>query len=291
MSPPLFKLVKVSGSDAQSFLQGQLTQDVNALAEKPSLQAAWCNPKGRVIAVMRMLSADGAIGLVVPGSIAERVVERLKVYRLRAKVDIELAGSEWSGFAVSAAEDLGALGDHDLLPAAECNAAKSARGLVTVETGASPRCVEVYGPASAMKESGLTFLQPLADVEWQLALINAGIPFIVAETTEKYTPHMLNLDCLGAISFRKGCYMGQEVVARTEHLGRSKRRLAHYRIDDTATVGAKLRHENREVGDVVSSTGNDFLAVVPLELHGERLSINGKQASPVALPYSLQPAG
>jgi len=285
---PLFSLIKITGSDAGTFLQGQLTQDIRALGETPSLPAAWCNPKGRVIAVMRAVKADGATGLVVPDSLAESIVQRLELFRLRAKVETGMAGGEWSAVAVAAADDLAALAALDLLPEAARNSARTAQGIVTVDIGASPRCIEVYGPASALERRGLVFQNPLSAEQWQLSLINGGIPLILAATSEKYTPHMLNLDYLGAISFSKGCYTGQEVVARTEHLGRSKRRLMHFRTDGPAVaVGDKLRHEEREVGEVVSSIGNDLLAVVPVELHEQTLSIAGARAAPVALPYSV----
>jgi hypothetical protein len=141
-----------------------------------------------------------------------------------------------------------------------------------------------------MQAAGLSFHRPLSDTEWKLALIQAGIPTIEAATTEKYTPHMLNLDCLGAISFSKGCYTGQEVVARTEHLGRSKRRLMHFRVDAPGVAaGDRLSHDGRDVGEVVNEAGQHLLAVVPVELHGEELSIHGRRASPVPLPYAIPP--
>jgi hypothetical protein len=290
----LFNLLNVAGSDARSFLQGQLTQDVYKLDDTPSLLTAWCNPKGRVVAVMRMLDGrgrDDEIGLVVPAALAESVIKRLLTYRFRASVDFKLAGSEWQAIAVSAKDDLAALAALDLLPDDERNAARRARNLIAIDTGATPRSIEVYGTLLAMQECGLTVRQPLTDDEWQLALINAGIPLIQAATSEKFTPHMLNLDCLGAISFNKGCYTGQEVVARTQHLGHSKRRLMHFESESArAAVGDKLRHEDRDVGDIVNVIGEQLLAVVPSELHGQTLKVQGRPASPVALPYSLPEA-
>ncbi|MGH8168639.1 MAG: hypothetical protein ACREQ1_15470, partial [Woeseiaceae bacterium] len=107
----LFDIIKVSGSDARLFLQGQLTQDVtrvsNALDAVPSLPAAWCNAKGRVIAVMRMLASDdGEIALVVPAALAEHLAKRLLMYRFRTNVDFAVAGAEWSALAVTAEDDL-----------------------------------------------------------------------------------------------------------------------------------------------------------------------------------------
>lgn len=288
----MFEIVIVSGSDARSFLQGQLTQDVERLRDRPCLLAAWCNPKGRVIAVMRMIDAGGTgneVALAVPPGLAPSLVERFLKFRFRARVDLTIAGDEWTAYAVSEEDDLAALAARNLLPAPAGPAAVRAHGLVAVDHGAPSRCIEVWGPAPAM--SGLGLRQPLSETAWRLSLVHAGVPIIDGANAEKYTPHMLNLDRLGAISFKKGCYTGQEVVARTEHLGKSKRRLMHFRTDaPTAEAGDRLSHNGREVGDVVNVAGQHLLAVVPVALHGEELSVNGRSASPVPLPYELPPA-
>ena len=99
---------------------------------------------------------------------------------------------------------------------------------------------------------------------------------------------MLNLDALGAISFTKGCYTGQEVVARTEHLGKSKRRLMRYEADgDGIAVGDKLSDGERNVGEVVNVAGRSLLAVTPVELHEQSLKADGVTAKPMGLPYTL----
>lgn len=285
----LFQLVNVSGPDAESFLQGQLTQDVKKLSGAGSLLAAWCTPKGRVICVLRLLEADNEIGLVMPRDLAEPVVRRLLMYRLRAKVTAEMAGPDWQSLAVATDEDFSALEALALLPDRICNNSRRARGLVSVDTGADPRAVEVYGRTSDFRKCGLNLRQPMTDAARAHALINAGIPTIVAATSERYTPHMLNLDRVGAVSFNKGCYTGQEIVARTEHRGRSKRRLMHYRIDSSAAtldIGDKVLDGDREVGEIVNTAGSDLLAVVPVELQQRTLTVNGLPASPIELPGS-----
>jgi folate-binding protein YgfZ len=126
----------------------------------------------------------------------------------------------------------------------------------------------------------------ISDDDRKLALIDAGIAIIAKENSEKFTPHMLNLDRLGAISFSKGCYTGQEVVARTEHLGASKRRLMRYRTSsDSAAVGDKLTVDGQNAGEVVNVAGNRLLAVTPVALHENSLSIGDGTATPLGLPY------
>ena len=127
-----------------------------------------------------------------------------------------------------------------------------------------------------------------ADYADPAALILAGVPTIDEQNTEAYTPHMLNLDKLGAISFGKGCYTGQEVVARTENLGKSKRRLMRYEADaDSISVGDKLSDGERNVGEVVNVVGRDLLAVTPVELHAQTLTIDHATVTPQVLPYDL----
>ena len=114
-------------------------------------------------------------------------------------------------------------------------------------------------------------------------LIEIGCPYIGQQQSEQFTPHMLNLDLLGAISMEKGCYPGQEIVARTYYRGKTKRRLHRFESSAQTTPGDKVSDGERDVGDVVNVSGNDLLAVVPVD-HSE-LSINGISLTEVDLPY------
>lgn len=223
----LYKLIKVGGADAASFLQGQLTQDVERLKDAEWLPAAWCNAKGRVFVIFRLRQRAEGFDLLLPASIAERTFQRLGMYRLRAKVSLDMA------------DDL--------------------------------------RTASAAEE-----------IPDEPALIEAGIATIDDRNSEQFTPHMLNLDKLGAISFRKGCYIGQEVVARTENLGKSKRRMMRYRTAAAdLAAGDKVSHDGRNVGEVVNAAATLVLAVTPVELHDTPLSCNGSALKPMGLPYAI----
>ena len=223
----LYKLITTGGQDARDFLQGQLTQDVNLLTAGGSLPAAWCNPKGRVVVTIRLVQIDDDIGLIVPANMADRVVQRLTMYRLRSKVEINEPSDGW----------------RDLVAKDDSN---------------------------------------------PVALICASIPTIDESNTEQFTPHMLNLDKLGYISFSKGCYTGQEVVARTENLGKSKRRLMRYEADKKGIeVGDKLSDGERNVGEVVNVAGRDLLAVTPVELHQQILVSGDLAIIPQDLPYEI----
>ena len=118
--------------------------------------------------------------------------------------------------------------------------------------------------------------------------IAAGQPQIYPETTEAFVAQMLNLDLLGGISFNKGCYTGQEIVARTENLGRSKRRTFRYRCDaPDLQIGDKLQDGAADAGVIVNVCGNDLLAVTAVAAAGRSLQIRGSTAIPQPLPYEV----
>lgn len=223
----LYRLIAIGGPDAASFLQGQLTQDVDRVETDAPLLAAWCNPRGRVIVTMRLVKGAEGIGIILPDNIADSVVQRLTMYRLRASVEFLDRGDDWR---------------------------------------------KIVDPDS---------LDPAF-------LVSRGIPTIDAGNTETHTPHMLNLDKLDAISFDKGCYTGQEVVARTEHRGQSKRRMMRYSANAAGiVVGAKISDGERSVGEVVNVVDHELLAVTPLELHDKVLRSDDAELTPLGLPYDL----
>lgn len=276
----LYQLIEISGSDAEEFLQGQLTQDVSKLDASISLLAAWCNAKGRVITMIRLLALGNSIGLVVPAALIETIVPKLTMYRLRADVSIERAKENWLCIAISNTDELARLDSAGLLPRE--NAACSKQGLIVVDYSGGGRFVEIFGSADAFASAKLTIENAMSDEEHALMKMRAGLAEILPANTEKYTPHMLNLDWLGAISFDKGCYTGQEVVARTQNLGESKRRLKRYRCDaPDIAIGDKLSDGGRDVGTVVNVQGTELLAVTPVALHEQQLIINGSAATPL----------
>jgi len=116
-------------------------------------------------------------------------------------------------------------------------------------------------------------------------LVTNGYPFIGPEQSEEFTPHMLNLDLLDAISLDKGCYTGQEIVARTHYRGKTKRRCLRFESESPVAAGAKVELDGRAVGEVVNAAGNDLLAVVPVDKAEERLVVNGAALEYVPLPY------
>ena len=121
--------------------------------------------------------------------------------------------------------------------------------------------------------------------DWQLDNLRAGIVQIDRSQSEAFTPHMLNLDLLGAVSLDKGCYPGQEIVARTHYRGATKRRMLRFECAVATAPGDKISNAGRDVGEVVNAIGNDLLAVVPVDGGGEGLAVGDNPLRPVLLEY------
>ena len=278
----MYQLLKVSGTDADSFLQGQLTQDISRLLERSALPAAWCTPKGRVVATMKLIRSGDGIDLLLPDSIATTFLQRISIYKLRANVQLDIR-TDWQGIAVNSAADLQRLADHELLPDGGINSCRAGDQQLAVCISAEPVVVEVFAPAEKLQALGIE--ESLSESSWRSTLIKTGAVRISAANSEKYTPHMLSLDLAGAVSFEKGCYTGQEIVARTEHRGKSRRRLARYESESKASTGDELLDGDVAVGTVVNASGQDILAVTPTDTHDKSLTINGTAATRIALPW------
>ncbi len=269
----LYRIILVSGVDAAHFLQGQLTQDIGLVKQSECLPAAWCNAQGRVILTLQILAIGKDYGVVVPEAIAQAAIARLHMYRLRSKVTFQLAETGWQLFATTA-EAMRAVVISD--------------GIWRNDLAASEPTVEIVASTGSAGQSGLASLPRLDEATWKSARIQAGRVDISVANSALHTPHMLNLDLVGAISFSKGCYTGQEIVARTENLGRSKRRTFRYNCEaQDMVIGETLHDGATEAGIIVDVSGNDLLAVVPLAMAGRSLQIRGIEAIPQPLPYEI----
>jgi folate-binding protein YgfZ len=227
----------VSGADARSFLQGQLSADIDALTPARALPASCNSAQGRVQAVLWLTEQADGIALLLPASLTERIAARLRKYVLRSKVKID-------------------------------------------ESPAAPGIVE---PAAYRER------------DWQLAGIRAGLPQVYPETYESFVAQMLNLDLLGGIAFEKGCYTGQEIIARTHFRGAIKRRMFRFGSEGPPPApGTRVLAGEQHAGDVVdaaaTSEGCELLAVVSLAQQDAELELEsdrGVGIKKLPLPYSL----
>jgi hypothetical protein len=282
---PEFSVVAVSGRDARSFLQGQLTNDLLGLERHPGLLAAACNRDGRVLEILRLASRGDAVLIVVRRSLATPLIARMSKSVLRAEVSIE-DGSD----ALVVAGMLVAPSGGSLSPAEAETAG------VTVMVAGSKRLLLAGPPASL--EWVLHGAERASPDDWERACILDGEPTVYPETVGNWIPQMLNLDLLSAVSFTKGCYVGQEIVARTQHLGRIKRRMMRYAgpAGVPCPPGLTLFSGGTRAAEVVTACngphGMDLLAVTDLRYCGDLLGSTPGQAElvPAELPYTIPAA-
>mgnify|MGYP002631535892 CR=1 FL=1 len=226
-------LIAVTGADAAAFLQAQLSNDLHAVTETRSQLSAWCSAKGRALAVMRVYLHSATYYLQLPRDQLEFVLQRLRMYVLRSQVTLTDASPLLVQLGMSGAE-APALLTHTLgtSVSATNNSVTSlslSGATVSVLTlpGVQPRFAVITSPAMAdtLQRQWASAATRIGSDGWSLLDIRAGIPSLCSATQDLFIPQMLNLDLIGALSFSKGCYPGQEIVARTHHLGAVKRRM------------------------------------------------------------------
>ena len=209
--------IRIDGADAAGFLHGQFTTDVTGLASGQTGLSAWCDPKGRVIATFILARLDDTFRLLLPDALKDTFIKRLRMYVMRANVNIVDAGTETE------------------------------------------------------KIPGLpAYLSGMDSDDWETALIRQGIPLLQPETSGRFLPQELNMDHLDAVSFTKGCYPGQEIIARLHYRGQVKRRLCRATTQNKTRLepGTALiaDGEERNIGTVVNSaatdTGQELLIVL-----------------------------
>ncbi|RME33062.1 MAG: folate-binding protein, partial [Gammaproteobacteria bacterium] len=193
----------VSGEDAVAFLHAQLCADVRSLTAGDNCLTAWCAPNGRVLHLVRLIRRDGDCLLALPADQVPALREGLLRYRLRSRVELEPATLKWWGAAGEAPR------------INECARARIAPGLWLLATDGDP-------------PEGQSILAE-ADLPWRRRELEAGIPALPAVLSGEFLPQMLRLDEHGGLSFNKGCYPGQEVIARLHFRGRLKRRWHRFR--------------------------------------------------------------
>lgn len=294
-------LLEVSGEDAVSFLQNQLTNDITKLDANSHQLTAWCNPKGRVIANFRAFMRDDKIFLILAKDLVETVVTKLSRYIMMSKVTITDATDNLVHFGYAgehAERDLSLI--LDKVPTGERETVRIGNLSILRLPGNTPR-FEVFGDVSEAMDLWSKCnvrAAPVSSQAWDFMNILAGRPVVTLASSEAWIPQMLNMTFIDGVDFKKGCYPGQEVVARLNYLGKTKRRmyLAEIQTDQVPPVNASLVNaEGTEVGQVLNAVINpddlvECLAILKIADTDKDMFLESADGAAVRLkelPYSV----
>lgn len=291
-------LLLAGGADARTFLHAQLTSDVQKIGSGEARFAGWCSAKGRLLATMLVIPAgEDRFLLQLSESVVASVAKRLSMFVLRAKAKIEDVGAQWAQFGLLGVDAPRALERAGLAaPAVALGCTQSADGAIAVRIDA--RRVLALVPAGHAEAFLAALALPDAPAaRWRAEDIRGGVPGVVAATQDLFVPQMVNLELLGGVDFKKGCYPGQEVVARTQYRGQLKRRMVLARVAGPSALqpGQDLYGDDGQpAGTVVNAVSGadatELLAVLPLGALGAgtpiRIAPGGAAIEVLPLPYA-----
>lgn len=266
-----YGLLHAAGADARAFLHAQLTNDLEHLAPGQARYAGWCSAKGRLLATFLVVPHAEAFLLQLSRDLVPVVLKRLSMFILRSKVKLSDASGQWTQYGVWGPD------------AGEPLSVSEQVGAISIGIDAGRRLV--LAPEGHMSPD-----TPADD--WMLAEIRAGRPLIEQPTQDQFVPQMVNLELAGGVDFRKGCYPGQEVVARAQYRGAVKRRMVRLR-GAALKPGQELYSDDtpgQPSGMVVNAAGDEALAVLQISAVESKSPIRpqpqGAALEVLSLPYS-----
>ncbi len=296
-----FGVLKVSGDDAQHFLHNLFSSDVNALTPLLAQYSSLNTAKGRALATFLIWRDGSDFLLLLPLGLIAAIQKKLSMYVLRAKVKIENASDSMVCLGLSGSNAATLLQQH--FPALPQNPLAVAQHgdfqIIRLDANRFQINTSVQ-QASALWPKLSATAKPVGSPSWDWLNIRAGIAVILPQTQEAFVPQMANLDVIGAVNFKKGCYPGQEIVARMQYLGKTKRRmyLAHVEVDAAPQAGDELFNAAAE-GNVCGLVANaqaapgggfDLLTVIQIASHDTPVHFGSLTGAPLqfqALPYTL----
>jgi len=237
-------MIKVEGDDRVPFLQGQLTQDIKLISHDKALFAGFCNPKGRVLAFMLCFEEHDSIHIQIDSSIAEPILRRLKMYVLRSKVSLNLLDNQFTCVGFVGSKPL--LNQDIKLPETYLDIVRS-HDVMIMRVGKNTERYQLMGDTTKVNtfmKLNLPEYTSMSMESWDNLNIIDGIPNIYPTTQEAFIPQSINMDLIDGINFKKGCYTGQEIVARTHYLGKVKRRMFRAFIESEDDLIVRSAKEN-----------------------------------------------
>ncbi|MCK5666861.1 MAG: folate-binding protein YgfZ, partial [Thiotrichaceae bacterium] len=269
-------VIEVSGADSKTFLQGQLTNDINEISPSQSHLSGLCTPKGRLRALFSIFANANKLYLQLPYPLLENTLKRLKMFVMMSKVELIDVSDSLIKIGIYGNKSEAYLKDNGFSIPDEINMVTEHNGMQLIRLASHKARFECVGSSEKIQplwESLRTHAQLLNTGHWKLLDIHAGIPNVFAASSEAFIPQMLNLQALNGINFKKGCYTGQEVVARMQYLGKLKRRMyqAHCDTQELPLPGSLLHsaasQSGQGSGNIVDAQfspdgGIDLLAVI-----------------------------
>lgn len=297
-----FGLIRVAGADSRTFLQGQVTNDVNQVSATQAQVNSYCSPKGRMLGSFWLFERDDDLYLQLPADRLAPTLQRIGMFVLRSQVELSDASETLLRFGLTGDCAAQLLEDPPQQPWATATHAD----VTTMRLpGDRPR-FEFVGPADAITALWTRLLEdavPTGPDFWSLMDIRAGLPTVYEDTAEAFVPQMANLQLVGGVNFKKGCYTGQEVVARMQYLGKLKRRMYRAKIeaDMAPTPGTEIFSPDSESGqgagrivDAAVSPDGGFEALVVLQISSAESSelhlrdADGPRLQLLSLPYRFE---
>jgi len=247
-------LILVNGEDATDFLQNQLSNDINLINENSFQLSTYSTPKGRMLGIFRVVKIENGFILILPQSILSNVLQRLQMYVIQARVALADASKHFARFSIQSDQQI--VIDNIMLPR-EPGQVFQSDSLISLHIGKVHNQSRYLLLDLSMDEAQIiwkTFSQSLNVSNfksWRLSENKAGIPVIYPQTSEEFVAQMANLNSLGGINFKKGCYPGQEIVARMQYLGKLKRRmfLAQLNTEICPEAGDDLVSQGNHIAD------------------------------------------
>lgn len=293
-------VIAFRGDEAATFLQSQLTNDVASLRTDAAQWNGYCSPKGRLLGNFLLWRQGEDYCLQLSGDILPGILKRLSMFIMRAKVQGRDASDENVRLVVAGGQALtavsAAMGG---VPEAVMQSFSSDAGQV-IRVGDDKFVLSVTpARATAVWHALCQSATPVGAPVWDWLRLNAGIPMIVAATQEQFVPQMVNFEIIGGVNFQKGCYPGQEIVARSQYLGKLKRRMFLAHAEAEAAPGDSLYSadiEGQATGTVVNaapapSGGFDVLVVAQIESANTQTlhlkAADGAALTLKPLPYAL----
>ncbi len=295
-----YGLIRFSGEDSQAFLQGQLSSDVRALDVNSAQYSSYSTPKGRMLASFLVSRQQDDYVLQIAAELQASIQKRLSMFIMRSKTKASDANTDWVQIGVAG-------------PAASAQIAAffgSVPAAMTVQHHANASIIGLEGDRfqiMASPEAMATLwteliskgAQAAGTSVWQLTEIRAGSPWVTAATQEEFVPQMANMELIGGVNFKKGCYPGQEIVARMQYLGKTKRRTYRMHVDSRDVLAGQDVYSSDSDGQASGKImlaapspagGSEVLVVaqiasLPLGLH--LIDANGPLLTQLNLPYAL----